>query len=77
MTGASSGGPEVEGGEEPAVYAHPEPPQGVRVVPTGEKSRLGAKLAAGRFIVSVEVNPPAGLDPARAIAAAKMLIDGG
>lgn len=77
MTGASSGGPEVEAGEEPAVYAHPEPPQGVRVVPTGEKSRLGAKLAAGRFIVSVEVNPPAGLDPARAIAAAKMLIDGG
>jgi methionine synthase I (cobalamin-dependent) len=42
-----------------------------------ERSKLAAKIASGRFVVSVEVNPPVGLDPARAIAAAKMLRDGG
>jgi homocysteine S-methyltransferase len=42
-----------------------------------EKSQLASKIARGRFVVSVEVNPPVGLDPSRAIAAAKMLRDGG
>jgi len=42
-----------------------------------ERSKLAAKIASGRFVVSVEVNPPVGLDPVRAIAAAKMLRDGG
>jgi|CZKU01.1.fsa_nt_gi homocysteine S-methyltransferase len=45
--------------------------------PLAERSQLAAKIAAGRFVVSVEVNPPVGLDPARAVAAAKMLRDGG
>jgi methionine synthase I (cobalamin-dependent) len=45
--------------------------------PLAERSKLAAKIAAGRFVVSVEVNPPVGLDPAKAINAAKMLRDGG
>jgi homocysteine S-methyltransferase len=42
-----------------------------------ERSDLAAKIARGRFVVSVEVNPPVGLDPARAVAAAKMLKQAG
>jgi homocysteine S-methyltransferase len=41
-----------------------------------EKSALAGKLGK-RFVVSVEVNPPVGLDPSRAVAAAKMLKAGG
>jgi methionine synthase I (cobalamin-dependent)/5,10-methylenetetrahydrofolate reductase len=45
-------------------------------VPREEKSELAKKLGK-RFVVSVEVNPPVGLDPSRAVAAAKMLKAGG
>ncbi|HEX3772221.1 MAG TPA: bifunctional homocysteine S-methyltransferase/methylenetetrahydrofolate reductase [Polyangiaceae bacterium] len=45
--------------------------------PLAERSKLAAKIAAGRFVTSVEVNPPVGLDPAKAVHAAKMLRDGG
>ena len=45
--------------------------------PLAQRSRFAAKLARGRFVVSVEVNPPIGLDPSRAVAAAKMLKAGG
>jgi methionine synthase I (cobalamin-dependent)/5,10-methylenetetrahydrofolate reductase len=41
-----------------------------------EKSAFARKLGK-RFVVSVEVNPPVGLDPSRAVAAAKMLKSGG
>jgi len=46
-------------------------------VPFADRSTLSAKIARGKFVVSVEVNPPVGLDPSRAIAAARMLKDGG
>jgi methionine synthase I (cobalamin-dependent)/5,10-methylenetetrahydrofolate reductase len=49
---------------------------GVRVVPREQKSPFAAKVGK-RFVVSVEVNPPIGLDPARAVAAARMLKAGG
>ena len=42
-----------------------------------QRSDLASKIARKRFVVSVEVNPPIGLDPARALAAVKMLKDGG
>ncbi|HEY1958839.1 MAG TPA: bifunctional homocysteine S-methyltransferase/methylenetetrahydrofolate reductase [Polyangiaceae bacterium] len=41
-----------------------------------ERSAFGKKLGK-KFVVSVEVNPPVGLDLAKQIAAAKMLRDGG
>ncbi|HKQ71577.1 MAG TPA: bifunctional homocysteine S-methyltransferase/methylenetetrahydrofolate reductase, partial [Polyangiaceae bacterium] len=58
-------------------YAPPPAAANVTVVPTAEKSRLAAKIAAKRFAVSVEVNPPIGLDFEKPIAAAKMLIAAG
>jgi homocysteine S-methyltransferase len=60
-----------------ASYAPPPPAADIRVVPSAEKSQLAAKLAQKRFAVSVEVNPPAGLDVRKALAAAKMLIGAG
>ncbi len=60
----------------------------LKPVPTPEKTALSAKidrvyrervlgkrapLCPDNFVVSVEVNPPAGLNPAKAMAAAKML----
>jgi len=50
---------------------------GVRVTPLEEKGVIGRKLANKEFIVSVEVNPPAGLSPKKALEAAKMLREGG
>ena len=32
-------------------------------VPLGKRSRLGAKLAAGQFVTTVEIVPPKGVDP--------------
>ncbi len=51
--------------------------EGVRVVPLEEKTRLGKALAEKRFIISVEVNPPAGLSLEKAIAGARLLREGG
>jgi homocysteine S-methyltransferase len=42
-----------------------------------ERSTLASKIARRRFVVSVEVNPPVGLDASRAVAAARMLKAGG
>jgi methionine synthase / methylenetetrahydrofolate reductase(NADPH) len=42
-----------------------------------ERSDFAAKVAAGQFVVSVEVNPAPGLDPSRALEGAKMLLDRG
>jgi homocysteine S-methyltransferase len=57
------------------VESHPA--AGVRVVARADKSKLAARMASGRFVVSVEVNPPLGLDPAPAIEAARGLVAGG
>jgi len=53
------------------------PPGALTPKPFEERSGLAAKIARGKFVVSVEVNPPVGLNPARSIAAAKMLRSGG
>jgi homocysteine S-methyltransferase len=55
----------------------PETPGAAKCVPFAERSELAAKLARGQFVVSVEVNPPVGLDLSKAIAAARMLKAGG
>ena len=52
-------------------------PGAVPVAPFAERSELAGKIARGKFVVSVEVNPPVGLDLTKAIAAAKMLKAGG
>jgi methionine synthase I (cobalamin-dependent)/5,10-methylenetetrahydrofolate reductase len=45
--------------------------------PLAERSDFAAKIAAGRFVVSVEVNPAPGLDPTKALEGAKMLLGSG
>ncbi|MBI2203828.1 MAG: bifunctional homocysteine S-methyltransferase/methylenetetrahydrofolate reductase [Candidatus Rokubacteria bacterium] len=49
----------------------------VEPTPLAERSAFAAKIAAGRFVVSVEVNPAPGLDPSRALEGAKMLLEHG
>jgi methionine synthase / methylenetetrahydrofolate reductase(NADPH) len=67
--------------DEPAItdvtVKVPAFPGSLHPTPLEQRSDLAAKIARGRFVVSVEVNPPIGLDPSRAVAAAKMLRDGG
>jgi homocysteine S-methyltransferase len=53
--------------EEPEVKAHALTP-----VPMAEKSKLGAKLAQGKFVAFVEILPPRGVDASREIAGAKL-----
>jgi methionine synthase I (cobalamin-dependent)/5,10-methylenetetrahydrofolate reductase len=51
---------------------------GIRMVPLAEKSAFGAKIGSKqKLVISVEVNPPAGLSPQKALDAARMLRDGG
>jgi methionine synthase I (cobalamin-dependent) len=75
--------PSTEGGSnalaESGAFAWSSPPEaapGSPPVPQQEKSGLARKLGK-RFVVSVEVNPPVGLDPSRAVAAAKNMKAGG
>jgi methionine synthase / methylenetetrahydrofolate reductase (NADH) len=46
-----------------AVAAAPASAKPVEPVPLAERSRLAAKLAAGRFITTVEIVPPKGVNP--------------
>jgi homocysteine S-methyltransferase len=58
--------------EEPEVKAH-----ALEAVPIAEKSKVGAKLAAGKFVSFVEILPPRGVDATREIAGAKMCAEHG
>jgi homocysteine S-methyltransferase len=58
--------------EQPHVKAHALVP-----VPVGEKSKVGAKLATGKFVTFVEILPPRGVDATREIAGAKLCKDNG
>jgi len=46
-------------------------------VPVAERSTLGAKLAAGRFVAFVEILPPRGVDASKEIAGAKLCKEAG
>ena len=46
-------------------------------VPLAERSRWGAKIAAGEFVSSVEIVPPRGVDASRLIADARRLKEAG
>jgi methionine synthase / methylenetetrahydrofolate reductase(NADPH) len=56
--------------EEPGAKA-----QALTPVPTGDKSKLGAKLEAREFVSLVEILPPRGVDATREIAGAKLCAD--
>jgi homocysteine S-methyltransferase len=53
--------------EQPQVKAH-----ALAAVPMAEKSKLGAKLAEGKFVSFVEILPPRGVDASREIAGARL-----
>ena len=68
--------------DEPRIVIQPSPQRQAdeprEPVATEHRSALARKVASGEgFVVSVEVNPPTGLDPAKQIAAARMLQRGG
>lgn len=68
----------LSGGDRPAPTARvktmSDAPVGLVPIPLAERSSFAAKIAAGQFVVSVEVNPAPGLDPKPALLAAKMLL---
>jgi homocysteine S-methyltransferase len=47
-------------------------PKALAKVPVAEKSTLGAKLAAGRFVAFVEILPPRGIDASKEVEGAKL-----
>ena len=67
-------------GDRRAEVARPSAVRATEVVPVlaatplAERSDFAAKIAAGKFVVSVEVNPAPGLDPSKALEGAKMLL---
>src|SRR5579871_3975270 len=57
----------------PTIGQHPsERPHAMEKVPVAEKSTLGAKLAAGKFVAFVEILPPRGVDASKEIDGAKL-----
>ncbi len=54
----------------PAAVAHDQAHQ---PVPLGERSELGARLASGQFVTTVEIVPPRGIDPAPMLAQVRAL----
>jgi methionine synthase / methylenetetrahydrofolate reductase(NADPH) len=49
----------------------------LRKIPMAEKSQLGAKLAAGKFVAFVEILPPRGVDASKEIAGARLCRENG
>jgi len=50
---------------------------GAEPVPLAERSRWGAKIAAGEFVTTVEIVPPKGADPASLLAGVETIRDAG
>ena len=59
------------------VAAAPLPAAALEPVPLAERTALGARLAAGKFITTVEIVPPKGIDPAPMFAQVRQLKDAG
>jgi len=59
----------------PAPVATPVPE--LDLTPAEGPSSVSAKLSGGKFLVSVEIDPPKGLNPAKALEGARLLRDAG
>jgi len=57
--------------------AAPLPAIAIEPIPLADRSGLGASLAAGRFVTTVEIVPPKGVDPAPMFAQVRQLKDAG
>ncbi|MGA3259730.1 MAG: bifunctional homocysteine S-methyltransferase/methylenetetrahydrofolate reductase [Bryobacteraceae bacterium] len=53
------------------------PPHALAPVPIEQKSKLGAKLAAGKFVAFVEILPPRGVEASREIEGARRCAEAG
>ncbi len=51
--------------------------QAMEKLPVAQKSKLGAKIAAGEFVAFVEILPPRGVDASKEIAGAKLCKEAG
>lgn len=60
-----------------AITEEKAPVQKLAKLPAPEKSKLGAKLASGKFVSFVEILPPRGVDASKEIAGAKLCRDHG
>ena len=54
-------------------FPAPAPAQAIEPAPLASRSRLGAKLAEGRFVTTVEIVPPKGVDPGPMFAQVRQL----
>ncbi|HEX6640676.1 MAG TPA: methylenetetrahydrofolate reductase, partial [Thermoanaerobaculia bacterium] len=52
-------------------------PGAVEALPLAQRSRFGAKIAAGELVTSVEIVPPRGVDPEKMLAGVTLLKDAG
>ena len=59
------------------VGTAPLPAAALEPVPLAERTALGAKLAAGAFVTTVEIVPPKGVDPRPMFAQVRQLKDAG
>ena len=59
-----------------AVHSHAATPA-LAAIPMAERSRLGAKIAAGQFVTMVEIVPPKGIDIRKEVEGAKFVISVG
>ena len=57
--------------------AERKPAAGVESVPLAQRSGLGARLAAGELLTSVEIVPPKGVDPEKMLAGVRLLKEAG
>jgi methionine synthase I (cobalamin-dependent)/5,10-methylenetetrahydrofolate reductase len=55
----------------------PEARAGVEPVPTATRTEFARRLLGGKFCISVELDPPRGIDPKRAVEGAHMLHEAG
>ncbi len=62
----------VERAHATIVEAPSTRPHAMEPVPVAEKSTLGAKLTAGRFVAFIEILPPRGVDASKEIEGAKL-----
>ena len=77
MGGGQARGGGSLGGIDAADVARSDIPSRPPAVPFAERSRLGARIAAGQFAVSVEINAPTGTDATRSLAHVGEALAGG
>lgn len=56
------------------VFFPPEEKEEEKIIQIRDKSKMARKLADGRFVISVEIVPPRGHNPSKAIEVARMLV---